>query len=234
MVLRDVTLERKMQQMKDDFFHSVAHDLRAPLLTMQGYIKLLEKEFPAEARQAGYVRNVKDSSDRLFKLLENILDISRMEAGQLKPDWKKIGAAEFLSSAAESFRPLFEEKKIVFSVDTSGAGKAEFNGDASLLRRVLENLLSNAWKFTPAGGKAAASAGLDASGGVLFTVSDSGPGIPADQLEAVFEKYKRLKSGEGENGFGLGLAIARKIVEIHGGKIWAEAGPRGTFRFTVR
>ena len=233
MVLRDITLERKMQAMKEDFFHSVAHDLRAPLLTMQGYIKLLEKEFQPEARQAGYVRNVKDSSDRLFKLLENILDISRMEAGQLKPDRRKVNAGEFLVTAAESFRALFGEKNISLEVETTGAEKLEFSADSSLLRRVMENLLSNAWKFTPAGGKVTASVKAD-EGALTFTVADTGPGIPADQVETIFEKYKRLKAGEGESGFGLGLAIARKIVELHGGRIWAEAGPGGAvIRFTV-
>lgn len=233
MVLRDITLERKIQKMKEEFFHSVAHDLRAPLLTMQGYIKLLEKEFEPGAKQAGYVRNVKDSSDRLFKLLENILDISRMEAGQLKPDLRKIGAADFLISSAEGFRAIFEEKGVAFSVETAGAGKAEFSGDSSLLRRVLENLISNAWKFTPAGGKVAASVRAEGEN-IVFAVSDTGPGIPADQLEAVFEKYKRLKSGESESGFGLGLAISRKIVELHGGTIRAEGGPGGLFKFFVK
>ena len=233
MVLRDITLERKIQRMKEDFFHSVAHDLRAPLLTMQGYIKLLEKEFSPEARQSGYVRNVKESSDRLFKLLENILDISRMEAGQLKPDLKPVNAAEFLSSAAESFRALFEEKGVALTVETSGAEGTGFSADSSLLRRVIENLLSNAWKFTPKGGQVTASAGAE-NGALVFTVSDTGPGIPPDQLEAVFEKYKQLKAGGEESGFGLGLAISRKIVELHGGKIWAEAAPGGLFKFTVR
>ncbi|MDO8804106.1 MAG: ATP-binding protein [Elusimicrobiota bacterium] len=232
MVLRDITLERKIQQMKEDFFHSVAHDLRAPLLTMQGYIKLLEKEFPPEARQSGYVRNVKDSSDRLFKLLENILDISRMEAGQLRPDLKPVNAAEFFSSAAESFRALFEEKGVALSVETRGAGKTEFPADSSLLRRVIENLLSNAWKFTPEGGEVTASV-REENGGLLFTVADTGPGIPPDQLEAVFEKYKQLKSGGGESGFGLGLAISKKIAELHGGKIWAEAGRTGGSLFSL-
>lgn len=229
MVLRDITLERKMQQMKEEFFHSVAHDLRAPLLTMQGYIKLLEREFAPEAKQAGYVRNVKDSSDRLFKLLENILDISRMEAGQLKPDFSRMNAAEFLSSAAEGFRAIFDEKGVALSVQTAGADKLGIKADSSLLRRVLENLISNAWKFTPKGGSVTVSLKQE-NGSALFTVADTGPGVPADQLEAVFERYKRLKQGEEESGFGLGLAISRKIAELHGGKIWAEAGPGGVFR----
>ncbi len=232
MVLRDITLERRMQRMKEEFFHSVAHDLRAPLLTMQGYIKLLEKEFPPEAKQSGYVRNVKDSSDRLFKLLENILDISRMEAGQLRPELRRTDAAEFLASSAEAFRALFDEKRISFSVDTAGAKDSWFRADAPLLRRVLENLLSNAWKFTPEGGRVTASARAE-GGRLTFAVEDSGPGIPPDQREAVFEKYKRLKSGEGESGFGLGLAIARKIAELHGGAVSAGAAQGGGARFTV-
>ncbi len=230
-VLRDITLERRVQKMKEDFFHSVAHDLRAPLLTMQGYIKLLEKEFSPEARQAGYVRNVKESSDRLFKLLENVLDISRMEAGQLRPEMRPVDAARFLAESIEGFRAIFDEKGVELSMDVSGAGGAEFYGDPSLLRRVLENLISNAWKFTPQGGKVSASVRKDGED-VLFAVEDTGPGIPEAQLEAVFDKYKRLRE-EGGSGFGLGLAIARKIVELHGGRIWAEPGPGGIFRFRV-
>lgn len=233
LVLRDITLERRIQKMKEDFFHSVAHDLRAPLLTMQGYIKLLEREFDPGAKQAGYVKSVKESSDRLFKLLENILDISRMEAGQLRPEMKNVNAAEFLSEAADGFRALYDEKRLKLSVDVSGAKGSGFRGDASLLRRVIDNLLSNAWKFTPGGGKVSASVKSE-GGKIIFSVSDSGPGIPADQLEAVFEKYKRLKSGEEESGFGLGLAISRKIVELHGGRIWARAGRGGRFMFSVK
>ena len=234
MVLRDITLEREMQRLKEEFFHSVAHDLRAPLLTMQGYIKLLEREFPPDAAQSGYVRSVKDSSDRLFKLLENILDISRMEAGQLRPDLQKINAADFLVSASADFKALFEGKRIEFKVDVSGAKKAEFEADSSLLRRVIENLLSNAWKFTPEGGKVSACVRTEGDH-VVFEVADTGAGIPADQLEAVFEKYKRLKAGSAdETGFGLGLAIAKKIVELHGGEIKAEAGRGGRFVLRLR
>ncbi|MCX5786660.1 MAG: ATP-binding protein [Elusimicrobia bacterium] len=232
MILRDVTLEREIQRVKEDFFHAVAHDLRAPLLTMQGYIKLLEREFAPDAKQAGYVKSVRDSSDRLFKLLENILDISRMEAGQLKPDLRKINAADFLVSAAEGFKALFEEKNISFEIDVSGAKNTEFSADSSLMRRVIENLLSNAWKFTPAGGKV--SALVTAEGRSLrFEVADDGPGIPDAQLENIFEKYKQLKPGDGESGFGLGLAIARKIVELHGGTIRAESKISGGVVFKV-
>ena len=234
MVLRDVTLEQEMQSMKEDFFHAVAHDLRAPLLTMQGYIKLLEHSCANEEKNAGYISNIKDSSARLFEMLENILDIARMEAGNLKPRVTPIDAGKFTAAAFESFKALFEEKGIKFRLDPAAPDLA-FKGDERLLRRVLENILSNAYKFTPAGGTVVMDAKAG-SGLVSFYISDTGPGIPEGQREVVFEKYKQLNGGDGgQQGFGLGLAIAKKIVEMHKGQIRVEAGPSGgsTFVFTL-
>lgn len=234
MVLRDVTLEAEMQRMKEELFHSVAHDLRAPLLTMQGYIKLLESSCPAPDKTAGYVANIKNSSSRLFEMLENILDIAKMEAGSVKPRMDEILAHELLGTAYENFKALFDEKKVEFIMER-GAAPAVFRGDEPLLKRVLDNLLSNAYKFTPAGGKVRLGARPD-KGGLLFYVADSGPGVPKGGLQAIFEKYRQLKgAGEEGQGFGLGLAIAKKIVEMHGGRIWAESGPGAglTVYFTV-
>lgn len=231
MVLRDVTLEQEMQRMKEDFFHAVAHDLRAPLLTMQGYIKLLEHSCAPTEKNAGYLSNIKDSSTRLFEMLENILDIARMESGNLKPHIASIDAGKFASAAFESFKALFEEKGVKFRLDHPATSNPAFKGDERLLRRVLENMLSNACKFTPPGGSVVVGASAEADL-VSFYVSDTGPGIPEGQREAVFEKYKQLKGAEGSaQGFGLGLAIAKKIVEMHKGKIRVEAGPSGGSRF---
>ncbi len=233
MVLRDVTLEQEMQRMKEDFFHAVAHDLRAPLLTMQGYIKLLEHSCAATEKNVGYISNIKDSSTRLFEMLENILDIARMEAGNLKPHIAPIDAEKFAAAAFESFKALFEEKGVQFRLDSAAASNLTFKGDERLLRRVLENILSNAYKFTPSGGAVSMRAGAEA-GLVVFNIEDTGPGVPEGQREAIFEKYKQLNGVEGtEHGFGLGLAIAKKIVEMHKGKIYAEAVPSGGSRFVL-
>lgn len=232
MVLRDITLEAEMQRVKEELFHSVAHDLRAPLLTMQGYIKLLENSRTTDEKAAGYIANIKGSSSRLFEMLENILDIARMEAGSVKPRMAEIRTEEFLGSVFENFKALFDEKKVEFVLERDSA-PAVFTGDERLLKRVLDNLLSNAYKFTPAGGTVRLGAKPD-KGAALFYVSDTGPGIPKDSLGTIFEKYRQLKrTDEERQGFGLGLAIAKKIVELHGGRIWAEAGPGGLFRFTV-
>ncbi len=231
--LRDVTLEAEMQRMKEELFHSVAHDLRAPLLTMQGYIKLLENSCPATDKSAGYISNIKNSSVRLFEMLENILDIAKMEAGSVKPRLAEIKTAEMLGAAFEEFKALFGEKKVEFVMERDPAPPV-FSGDERLLKRVLDNLLSNAYKFTPAGGSVRLGARPD-KGGVLFTVSDTGPGVPKDRLKTIFEKYRQLKAADdGHQGFGLGLAIAQKIVELHGGRIWAEARPGGGSVFKVR
>jgi len=231
MVLRDVTLEVEMQRVKEDFFHEVAHDLRAPLLSMQGYIKLLEHSCGAGDKNAGYISKIKDSSVRLFEMLENILDIARMEAGNLKPNIAPIEAAKFAAAAFDGFKVLFSEKGVKFRLDHHAAPATTFKGDERLLRRVLENILSNAYKFTPAGGTVEMGVRAE-KGSVSFYVSDTGPGIPEGQRTAVFEKYKQLNNSEGERqGFGLGLAISKKIVEMHKGTIRVEAGASGGSRF---
>ena len=229
-VLRDITLEAEMQRMKEEFFHAVAHDLRAPLLSMQGYIKLLEKSCAAEGKSAEYVSNIRISSSRLFEMLENILDIARMDSGNLKPRLAPIDAGKLFSEVFNGFKALFDEKGVEFKMASVPPGLL-VKGDERLLRRVVENFLSNAFKFTPKGGSVAM--GAEAEGGkAVFYVSDTGPGIPGDQREAVFEKYRQLDGQEAERGgFGLGLAIAKKIVELHKGRIWAEPASSGGSRF---
>ncbi|MBI4802887.1 MAG: HAMP domain-containing protein [Elusimicrobia bacterium] len=230
MVLRDITLEAEIQRMKEELFHSVAHDLRAPLLTMQGYIKLLENSCAATEKSAGYLANIKSSSSRLFEMLENILDIAKLDAGNVKPRLAQIRTVEFLEGVFKNFKALFAEKNVEF-VFEPGPVPAVFRGDERLLKRVFENLLSNAYKFTPAGGTVRLGAKPE-KGAVSFYVLDTGPGIPGGLLKTVFEKYRQLGGPEEEpQGFGLGLAIAKKIVEIHNGTIRAEAEQGGGSRF---
>jgi len=231
MALRDVTLEVEMQRVKEDFFHAAAHDLRAPLLTMQGYIKLLEHSCGAGEKNAGYLSNIKDSSARLFEMLENILDVARLDAGNLKPEMASVDAAKLSEAVFGNFQALFGEKGIAFRLDRPGAALPAFKGDERLLRRVLENLLSNAYKFTPRGGTVVMGLAAE-NNSVSFYISDTGPGIPEGQREAVFEKYKQLDNdGSEQRGFGLGLAISKRIVELHKGRIRAEAGSSGGSRF---
>jgi len=252
--LHDITLERELRRIKEDFFSSAAHDLRAPLLSMQGYVKLLEYAVK-EKKEKEYVANLNDSSKRLFTLIENILDFSRLDSGSFSANPQKICLDDFFNEAARLFEPVFSEHGISFSYENRMPPGHIFEADPDLLRRVTDNLLSNAVKFTPEGGSVSfiaeeASADLvrmaeaEISGNIaerpaerkdirlLFTVKDSGPGIPENKLKEIFEKYRQLGNRRGK-GFGLGLAICKKIVELHGGFIWADSGKGAAFHFII-
>jgi len=219
MIMTDITLEREIGKIKEDFFHSVAHDIRVPLLTMQGYIKLLENSCEPGKKNSNYIDNIKSSSNHLFELLQNILDISRIEAGNLKPNFNEIRLKEFLKDITGKFKILYDEKRIKFNVDFKDIDKDSIEGDENLLRRVMENLLSNALKFTASGGEVGFSCFKNKD--VLeILVEDTGRGIPEDKLDSICEKYVQVSENDDRRaGSGLGLAIAKKIIEMHGGKI---------------
>ncbi len=218
MIMSDITLEQEIVKIKEDFFHSVAHDIRVPLLTMQGYIKLLENSKEPE-KNSEYIDNIKSSSSHLFELLQNILDISRIEAGNLNPNFNEIKLEEFLKDITKKFKILYDEKNINFKLSLKSIDKTIIDGDENLLRRVIENLLSNALKFTPCEGKVEFLC-LKNKNILEISVSDTGRGIPGDKLDKIFEKYVQVSGNEdSRRGSGLGLAIAKKIIEMHGGNI---------------
>ncbi len=235
MIMTDITLEQEIGKIKEDFFHSVAHDIRVPLLTMQGYIKLLENSCEPE-KKSEYIENIKSSSNHLFELLRNILDISRIEAGNLKPDFEEIKLEDFLTDITEKFKILYDEKKIAFKSVFEDMGEIFIKGDENLLRRVVENLLSNALKFTPAGGKVEFLC-LKNKSVLEISVADTGRGIPGDKLDLIFEKYVQVfENDDRRAGSGLGLAIAKKIIEMHGGDIHvkSEPGKGSVFKITLQ
>ena len=252
--MHDATLEKEMQQVKEDFFNSAAHDLRAPLLSMQGYIRLLSYTVK-ESKQKEYVSSLEDSSKRLFTLIENILDFSRLDADSFNINPQEILLSDFFDSVVEAFNPVFEDKGIGFVCENALPADTVFNADPDLVRRVIDNLLSNAAKFAPKDGKVSLTVekvsdsllerlsseygyNADCSSGkkLLFTVRDNGKGIPENMRTAVFEKYRQIRTSantDGKKGFGLGLAICKRIIGLHGGLIWAESGTGGVFRFVI-
>ena len=260
--LHDITLERELQQVKEDFFNSAAHDLRAPLLSMQGYIKLLEYT-AKEEKQQEYVKNLNDSSKRLFTLIENILDFSRLDSGSFHVNTQELCLSDFFDDIIRSFKPVIEQHGIKFKHENLLPEGTVFEADPDLFRRVADNLISNAVKFTPAGGSIAfrveeAAKDIIYAGGdrkkktagpaeikkdkkgkktghgkrLMFTISDTGPGIPENRRKEIFDKYRQIGNKK-EKGFGLGLAISKKIVELHGGRIWADSGSGAVFRFII-
>jgi two-component system phosphate regulon sensor histidine kinase PhoR len=229
-VIRDVTAEAELSRFKDDFFHAVAHDLRAPLFGIQGYVRLLEKSRQFEPKAQGYIHAVYQSCDRLSRLVADILDLSRLEGPRPPLERSAVRIDDVVERVRSELAASAEEKGV--RLETHVQPGLETTGDERLLMRAIENLVANGLKFTPAGGSVTIEA-APLSGGVELSVSDTGPGIPAEHLEAVFEKYRQLGRGGKGAGFGLGLTIARQVVEAHGGSIRAESGPALGARFVV-
>lgn len=238
LMLRDVTLERELAAMKEDFFHSIAHDLRAPIFAVQGYLRLLEKSVRPDEKLRGYFDAIYQSCEKLTLFIQDILDTHRLEAGQLSLEVTSLEPLTFVQKIKKLYEPVADEKGIsleaVFPQDYPGA----IEGDERLLERVFNNLISNALKFTPRGGRIRLCVTRAGPDHVEFSVADTGLGIPQEKKAMLFEKFHQIQGGQEGAGFGLGLNICRRIVHLHGGTIWvetqAEKGSEFIFRIPVK
>ncbi|HEX4047834.1 MAG TPA: ATP-binding protein, partial [Elusimicrobiota bacterium] len=230
-LMREVTLELELERMKDEFFHAIVHDLRGPITVIDGMVHFMKKLTLGE-KEARYVEMARKASERLADLIKDILDIAKFESGTMRLNTTRFAAASLLSGVQEINRVPAEGKGVAIDVEPTAAG--ELAGDAPLLDRVLMNLVGNALKFTPSGGRI--TLGASAAGGEIeFFVRDTGPGIPADKVDAVFEKFKQLdRDAAARSGYGLGLSICKRIVEAHGGRIWVESVESRGSRFAFR
>ena len=231
-IMRDVTLEKEIEGARETFFHMITHDMRAPICSIQGYTELMQKHGAATPDSARYLDAIMRSSNRLKGMVEDILNMIKLERGEMRLTPVSIDGGELCSRMFELHQPLAERRQITLFSPPSD-GKVVFNGDMALLERVVANLVGNALKFTPAGGTVGLSCrakGMDA----LFKVVDSGPGVPETMREEIFKKHFQQEEHK-HMGFGLGLAMCKMAVELHGGRIWADAGTeRGAvFAFTI-
>jgi PAS domain S-box-containing protein len=233
MMLRDVTAERRLDALKEEFFQAAAHDLRAPLFAVSGFLRLLRRSFEPDGRQAGWLDQIDQSLERLTQLVKDTLDAARIESGRLRLTPAPVDARALLRRAARLFQPLADERRITLDVRVPDEAPA-LEGDERLLERLLHNLLSNAVKFTPPEGHVTLEASVSGPGHLELIVSDTGPGIPEAQRTAVFEKFRQLDAAESRAGFGLGLNICAKIVKLHGGVIWVQPAPAGGSQFIAR
>ncbi|MFK7991058.1 MAG: ATP-binding protein [Sandaracinaceae bacterium] len=241
-LVRDVTLERQVDRMKTDFIATVSHELRTPLTSVLGFAKLartkLDKRVapaltPGDERAdkalAQVGRNLEiivREGKRLAALIDDVLDVSKMEAGRV--DWQRapLDAAALVARAVEVTQGLFEDTALRCETEVATDLPA-LTGDERRLLQVLINLVSNAVKFTPAGFVRIGARRGDA--GVRFFVEDSGEGIPAGQRERIFDKFRQVANTleDRPRGTGLGLTICRHIVEHHGGRISVAPSPSG-------
>jgi two-component system phosphate regulon sensor histidine kinase PhoR len=234
LILRDVTAQRSLDALKEEFFQSVAHDLRAPLFAMQGYLRLLEKSIHPDAHQKGYFDAISKSCEKLTLFIQDTLDSARIATGQMKLAVSPVDPVILVQRAVSLFRPLAEEKAIRLEFTAPERGPATIDVDERLMERVFYNLLSNALKFTPRGGSI--KIGMSQAGENLaeFSVADTGPGIPPNMRTQIFEKFRQVENAASRSGFGLGLNICSKIVKLHRGLIWVDSEPGMGSQFVLR
>lgn len=210
---------------KDDFLAMVSHELRTPLNAMVGWVGLLRTN---KGNEDVYTRAI-DAIDRSAKaqtrLVNDLLDISRIVNGNLLIEKQPVHLASILDPVIDAAFPSAESKSIKLEAEIDHSAKWIY-GDPNRLQQVVNNLLQNAVKFTPEGGRIAVSLEYDGANAKL-SVTDTGKGISPDFLPQVFERYRQAKGAERHVGLGLGLAIARHIVELHGGAIAAESDGEG-------
>ena len=230
-ILRDISERKQLDALRDDLAAMIYHDLRSPLANIISSLDILSTMLPDDSASAiqPIFQIATRATDRLQRLISSLLDINRLESGQAITNKRQVDPRGLVVEAADTVRLVAESKQQQLSVKVAEKVPA-IQADLDMIRRVVINLLENAIKFTPSGGEIETGCRLE-GGQLLFWVQDSGPGIPADALEAIFEKFNRLQGEQYPKGLGLGLAFCRLAVQAHGGKIWVESKPGQGSRF---
>jgi PAS domain S-box-containing protein len=234
------TVNRRLEEssrLKSRFLTNVSHELRTPLNAIIGFTQMLYREAvgPLQPKQRRYVDNVLSSSHHLLSLINDLLDISKIEAGKMDLKSGSVLLSELLQDAASVIRGMADQKQIQVEVESPEPGSAVW-GDAGRLKQVLFNLLSNAIKFTPDGGTVHVGARKRGTT-VQLEVTDTGIGVAPGDQERIFGEFQQVDGSETRQfqGTGLGLALTRKLVEMHGGsiQIQSDLGKGSTFTITL-
>ena len=243
-VFDDVTNEHEIEQMKSEFVSLVSHELRTPLTSIIGFISLILDGKTGEINQKQHesLSRAHRQSKRLAVLINDLLDISRIEAGRIEMKQEQVQIDRIAKRRIEELRPQADEKSIALRLETP-PNLPLMIADADRIGQIFINLIGNAIKFTPDNGQVTIRISKSAQNGsehdgLHVEVIDTGPGIPAEEREKVFDKFKQLGSVQTrqQGGSGLGLSIASGIVEAHGGKLWVDAGDNGqgcNFQFFI-
>ncbi|MFH0982439.1 MAG: HAMP domain-containing sensor histidine kinase, partial [Planctomycetota bacterium] len=215
----------ELNQVKSNILAIVSHDLRTPLTSILLYAQMLTEELESltVADQRRFLSIITDESNRLSRLVDDLLEVQRLESGRARWEIKPQDLTGVIMGSARVFEALARERSIEFHVH-GPRQLPRVAADADKIAQVVDNLLSNAMKYTPAGGRVALSAQADANA-VLIRVADTGPGIPRDKWDYIFERFTQLSDPDRREvaGVGLGLSIVRQIVERHGGMVWVES-----------
>ncbi|MEW5762231.1 MAG: HAMP domain-containing sensor histidine kinase [Bacillota bacterium] len=228
----------RTSRLKDEFLASISHELRTPLTSIIGFAELLLDD--AAKRELGprereYVGLILESSRQLLAVVNDLLDIAKIEAGKMELHRKEFALSPLLEECLAMFREKSFRQKIILKINVPG-DVGTLTADPRRVKQVVCNLLANALRFTPAGGRVTLTACRRARE-VEISVRDTGPGIPPEYHDRIFNAFEQVYRSlpAGDTGTGLGLAIARRLVELHGGRIWVESQPgQGScFYFTL-
>jgi signal transduction histidine kinase len=220
---------------KSDFLATMSHELRTPLNAIIGFSEVLHEQMFGELneRQLAYVTDVLEAGRHLLSLINDVLDLAKIEAGRMDLELSEVAIPDVLRSAVSLHSERASRNRVALELATDPA-EIEITADERRVRQIVFNLVSNAVKFTPADGHVEVSARLDGDQ-VEIAVADNGPGISAAEQEAIFEEFEQASDGRNAEGTGLGLPLSRRLVELHGGRLWVESEPGhgSTFRFTL-
>lgn len=218
-----VVERQELDRLRNDLLSTISHELRTPLTLVRTSIGLLLDADPDAVMRERLLRNIKQSADRMHMLVTDLLDLVRLRSGHAELRMRYLDVKDLVAEAGALMRPLLDEKGQVLDVDVPSPGP-RIMGDHRRLEQVLLNLLSNANKFAPRGARVCISVVEDGTS-VTIRVSDTGPGISPEEQAHLFEQFytARTSSPSHNIGVGLGLPIAKGIVEAHGGRIWVES-----------
>jgi PAS domain S-box-containing protein len=234
-ILRDITERKKLDTLREDLISMIFHDMRSPLANVVSSLDVLDTMLPLTEEPA--MKSLLDiamrSTERIQRLTDSLLDMNRLEAGQLIGNRQVIDISVLVKEAADVISPIAKNKNQKLTCDIS-ANLPNVLVDPDMIRRVITNLIENAAKYSPSGGHIQINAHRE-DNQVCVWVQDNGPGIPASEYERIFDKFIRLSSDEAPRGLGLGLAYCRLAILGHGGKIWVESevGVGSRFIFTL-
>ena len=236
LVLHDITELRRLERVRRDFVANVSHEFKTPLTAIQGFAEtLLGGALDDKANRKRFVEIIREHARRLARLTDDLLKLSRIEAGRLDLESRPVSVAGLVNGCVETARLKAESRGLRIVVELP-EGLPPVRGDAVQLDEVLQNLIDNALQYTPSGGRIDVTAYSNGHE-VIFTVADTGIGIPESDLERIFERFYRVDAARSREagGTGLGLSIARHIVDAHGGRIWVESavGQGSRFRFSI-
>jgi two-component system phosphate regulon sensor histidine kinase PhoR len=223
-VLEDLTEFRRLEAMRRDFVANVSHELKTPLTSISGYSETLLTDQTDPETTRRFLQVILGNAHRMQRLVDSLLDLSRIESGRWQPRWEEVDLRSLVQGVFDEYHDRSQAGGVALAMDLApDAGRLVADEDA--VRQVVLNLVDNALRYTPAGGRVLCRSRVEGGGTIALSVSDTGGGITREHLPRIFERFYRADSSRSreEGGTGLGLAIVKHLVEAHGGRVAAES-----------